>query len=59
MDTLQKMGLNIKIHGIAILDGEPPKSDRAVPQNYGTLLEMQERINSTRKPLPTENMSLF
>lgn len=44
MDTLQHMGLNIKIHGIAILEGETPKPEWRLQQDQGTLASMVQSV---------------
>lgn len=44
MDGLQKLGLNIKIHGIAILEGETPDPAWRLQQDQGTLASMVKSV---------------
>lgn len=58
MDTLQRMGLNIKIHGIAILEGESPKPEWRLQEDQGTLAAMVQSVQAhkmeqTKRTAPT------
>ena len=44
MDGLQHLGLNIKIHGIAILEGEKPNPSWRLQENQGTLASMVKSV---------------
>lgn len=43
-DTLQRMGLNIKVHQQSIAAGDPPIPGRALPLDYGTLQSMLDGL---------------
>lgn len=44
MDGLQHLGLNIKIHGLAILEGDIPDPKWRVQQDQGTLASMAQSV---------------
>lgn len=51
MDALQHMGLNIKIHGIAILEGETPNPKWRLQQDQGTLASMVQSVQEHKATL--------
>lgn len=65
MVQLQHMGLNIKIHGIAILEGDTPSPAWKLPNDQGTLASMVEavhdnkRARAEREAVATPQNSLF
>ena len=51
MNGLQHLGLNIKIHGIAILEGETPKPDWRLQEDMGTLDAMVQSVQAHKAQL--------
>ena len=66
MNALQHLGLNIKVRGIAILEGESVPTNSPVPKDLGTLKNMCDSVIAHHAQLreealqkETPNMQLF
>ena len=57
MNQLQHMGLNIKVHGIAILEGETPKPNWRLQEDMGTLDSMVQSVQAHKAQLAQQEAS--
>ena len=55
MDGLQHLGLNIKIHGIAILEGDTPDPKWRLQQDQGTLASMVQSVQMHKAALAAQD----
>lgn len=64
LNQLQHLGLNIKVHGIAILEGDPPKKEWRFPTDEGTLAMMVNNVKEhlqklASPPKQSEQLGFF
>lgn len=55
MDGLQHLGMNIKIHGIAILEGETPNPTWRLQEDHGTLANMVKSVVDHKRALAEQD----